>query len=600
MGPSLHAPPLKAPREYDYVDPAADMWTLYLTEAEKNDIAVTEDMKANTDGILVFTGLFSATVAAFVIESYKDLQPDSGDIAVALLTRISMQLAAASNTSQSNIPSTIFDATTFRRPPSSALRVNILWFLSLVLSLSCALVATLMQQWTRNYLQDAHRAHRAGTPQKVRRIHMDLFKGLRKFRMTAAVAALLALLHTSVFLFFDTTAAYVILSFMGFGGLVYGALTGLPFVHLNFPYATPLSTTCRQSYMKILSYVSGSTHKKSRVLQLEEAATRDGALFQEGLRWTLTVTMDDDNNFQKFLEFVPGVMSSPMGHPLTLHSLLTVPGLGTHFRQLLNTTAISLSPETGLSGLARTQRAMPCLKTLLELLFARGLRQVLLWRRLFTYVAGPLAELRTDQEPDIAIRASCAAQIPLPFHLGRAWPWVEHHNAEVTRAMGDLADCIHPLACLMNSNPARGLSGFSHELNVQVFVDAILPHLASGSDASLGLVWSTLHTLLATTDRELMNQERTSILLKVKKAAEKRGVDEVDGPLTTPDKPLSPNVLSNERPYARLYILLGPPPPPISRYRRRSLAEGAGVYVRTPPVPLHPVHLGEPFPSGIC
>ncbi len=84
---------------------------MYLTEAEKQDTQVTESWKGDTDGILVFvsscavplvhihrlkhvlkTGLFSATVAAFIIESYKTLSPDSGDTANALLAQISVQL----------------------------------------------------------------------------------------------------------------------------------------------------------------------------------------------------------------------------------------------------------------------------------------------------------------------------------------------------------------------------------------------------------------------------------------------------------------------------------------------------------------------------
>ncbi|KAI0306815.1 hypothetical protein B0F90DRAFT_1849195 [Multifurca ochricompacta] len=60
-----------------YGDPSGKLWSMYLTEAEKQDKEITESWKGDTDGILVFTGLFSATVAAFIIESYKKLSPDS-------------------------------------------------------------------------------------------------------------------------------------------------------------------------------------------------------------------------------------------------------------------------------------------------------------------------------------------------------------------------------------------------------------------------------------------------------------------------------------------------------------------------------------------
>ncbi|KAJ7672097.1 hypothetical protein B0H17DRAFT_1208761 [Mycena rosella] len=72
--------------------------------------------------------------AAFVIESYKTL----------FLAQISNQLAASAS------------GTTFQVPPPAVFAVpatsvicNILWFISLGLSLSCALIATLVEQWAR-------------------------------------------------------------------------------------------------------------------------------------------------------------------------------------------------------------------------------------------------------------------------------------------------------------------------------------------------------------------------------------------------------------------------------------------------------------------
>lgn len=87
------------------------------------------------------------------MESYQDLSPNSGDTAVALLKQISQQIAAAANGSQANtfLPEEIF------QPTSSTLRVNALWFMSLGLALSCALAATLVQQWARGYLKAIER-----------------------------------------------------------------------------------------------------------------------------------------------------------------------------------------------------------------------------------------------------------------------------------------------------------------------------------------------------------------------------------------------------------------------------------------------------------
>jgi hypothetical protein len=92
------------------------------------------------------------------VESYKDLQPDPQQTSVILLTKITQQLAEMSAGGQVN--STV--------PPlfqlqSSDIRVNICWFLSLILGLSCALAATLVQQWARSYL---HAIERRPAPDK--------------------------------------------------------------------------------------------------------------------------------------------------------------------------------------------------------------------------------------------------------------------------------------------------------------------------------------------------------------------------------------------------------------------------------------------------
>ncbi|KAI0041231.1 hypothetical protein FA95DRAFT_1451213, partial [Auriscalpium vulgare] len=67
-------------------------WSLYLTEAQKEDQALADNMNGDTNGVLVFTGLFAAVVASFIIDSYKLLQPDSAAATVTLLAQISQQI----------------------------------------------------------------------------------------------------------------------------------------------------------------------------------------------------------------------------------------------------------------------------------------------------------------------------------------------------------------------------------------------------------------------------------------------------------------------------------------------------------------------------
>ncbi|KAI9445860.1 hypothetical protein BJY52DRAFT_1156818, partial [Lactarius psammicola] len=229
-----------------YGDSSDGLWSMYLTEAEKQDKEVIESWKGDTEGILVFTGLFSATVAAFIIESYQKLSPNSGDTTNALLAQISQQLVNISNGTP--LTSVTVQISQPFKPTASAVRVNVLWFLSLVLSLTCALSATLMQQWTRRYQEFAQRH---GAPHRRGRMRAYIFDGISRFRMTRAVATMPTLLHISVFLFFtglvdflfpiDTTVSYFTLGWVVAFALVYAMLTVLPNLSLDCPYRTPLS-----------------------------------------------------------------------------------------------------------------------------------------------------------------------------------------------------------------------------------------------------------------------------------------------------------------------------------------------------------------------
>ncbi|KAJ6474814.1 hypothetical protein C8R45DRAFT_800159, partial [Mycena sanguinolenta] len=121
-------------------------WSVYIAEAEQYDKALVESWKSDMDGMLIFTGLFSAILTTFLIESYTTLSPDSEDTTVLLLTQISLQLSGIANGSSVVIPQppTVV-------PPATSLVCNALWFISLGLRLSCALIATLVQQWAREF-----------------------------------------------------------------------------------------------------------------------------------------------------------------------------------------------------------------------------------------------------------------------------------------------------------------------------------------------------------------------------------------------------------------------------------------------------------------
>ncbi|KAJ6474760.1 hypothetical protein C8R45DRAFT_873877, partial [Mycena sanguinolenta] len=221
----------------------AKIWSVYIAEAERYDKALVESWKSDMDGMLIFAGLFSAILTTFLIESYTTLSPDSGDTTVLLLTQISLQLSGIANGSSVVIP----QPPTFV-PPATSLVCNALWFISLGLSLSCALIATLVQQWAREFL---HKSEMRSAPIIRARILSYLYYGLKRFSMHAVVEVIPLLLHVSLIVFFAGLVAFLIpvnrsimilcALLLGLVLFVYSFLTVFPLLCYDAPYRTPLS-----------------------------------------------------------------------------------------------------------------------------------------------------------------------------------------------------------------------------------------------------------------------------------------------------------------------------------------------------------------------
>jgi len=177
------------------------------------------------------------------------LLPDAAGDTVKLLAQISQQLDGLSNGTRASVESSIrLPPQSSFQPPTSAVLVNALWFLSLVISLFCALLATLQQRWARQYLYSAH-PHVA--THKRARIRSYFSEGIARFYAPVVVEAIPGLLHVSVFLFLagfvisafniHRTVAYVVLAATIVGTLVYLLITVLPAIHHDSPYTSPFS-----------------------------------------------------------------------------------------------------------------------------------------------------------------------------------------------------------------------------------------------------------------------------------------------------------------------------------------------------------------------
>jgi len=171
----------------------------------------------------------------------QDIRPNPQDTSAYYLANIFQQLNGTV------VPTLPNPAASFT-PPTSALWVNGLWFMSLVISLTCAVLSTLLQQWSRRYLRVAYPRC---SPHKRARIRTFYAKGVEKSHLPTVVETLPALLHVSLFLFFAGLAVFLfgvnrtmsgfVIAWVGLCVVVYAYLTILPIRHKDSPYSAPLS-----------------------------------------------------------------------------------------------------------------------------------------------------------------------------------------------------------------------------------------------------------------------------------------------------------------------------------------------------------------------
>ncbi|KAI3605694.1 hypothetical protein WG66_012031 [Moniliophthora roreri] len=168
---------------------AQQSWEKLMAEVEKYDEGTVKNWKEDIDTLLVFAGLFSAVVTAFLIEAYQWLSEDPADTTVALLTHISIQL---------NAPQTMPLERSKFEPDASSIRINCWWFLSLVFSLTSALFGLLCKQWLREQQRDPPTRSPAEAL-ALRQIRRD---GFEKWGVSPFLSVLPILLEVALLFFF--------------------------------------------------------------------------------------------------------------------------------------------------------------------------------------------------------------------------------------------------------------------------------------------------------------------------------------------------------------------------------------------------------------
>lgn len=268
------------------------VWRVYLDEAAKYDSTLTEGSSRGIDVLLVFvrfiklhmvnsyalsqTGLFSAVLTTFIIQSYQLMLPDTGETTNALLVQLIAIQASSNGITPPPVPRDA-NATS----PGQMHWVNGLWFAALSCGLSTALISMLSKQWLQAYTPNI-----SGSPRHRARQRQSRYMQLKAWHVLALINALPLLLHAALLLFFAglivllwsvdvaiTIATWIIVAS---AYAVYAASIWLPFVYPDCPYQHPISDHLRR-------FLSPSTINPPGLIN----PSMDGGLENQELLWNI-------------------------------------------------------------------------------------------------------------------------------------------------------------------------------------------------------------------------------------------------------------------------------------------------------------------------
>ncbi|KAJ3559508.1 hypothetical protein NM688_g310 [Phlebia brevispora] len=227
-------------------------WEKIRDTLKEQDSEMIDSWKDELNNLLVFAGLFSAIVTAFTVVSFTWLQQDPEDASNTLLAHISLQLASFAGTPVSvnnPVPALALQNVTSAFSPSEiAVPVNVLWVLSLTLSLTSAFFAIAVQQWLRQLRLPIDIPARLAVE-----LWQLRYQGLQQWQVPGFITLLPLLLQIAVVLFL--AGLFIVLRSMNatvtiaFGAVAVIALgvflvsTIIPLINPSCPYKSPLAPT---------------------------------------------------------------------------------------------------------------------------------------------------------------------------------------------------------------------------------------------------------------------------------------------------------------------------------------------------------------------
>ncbi|KAH9055306.1 hypothetical protein EDB87DRAFT_1763480 [Lactarius vividus] len=362
-----HSAPLQTPpRVSNFVDGSGPIFSLYLEMATEEDKKMAEKWKADADGILIFTGLFSAAVASLISVSIQDIRPNPQDISNFYLANIYQTV------SDPNISTSLPTSPPPFSPPNYAVWVNALCNGHEDISGSLSPVTAHTSE---------HESVRSSP------------EGVEKLLLPWTVETLPALLHISLFLFFaglgvflcnvHTTISKLVVSWVGVCATLYGCITFLPIFRHDSPYYTSLSSLVwlivfgiafvgsqvrwwfhlsvlhrrpifRRSWGRYYGLLSQGMQRTAEATALKSRSEIDARAFM----WTFDF-LDEDHEMERFFAGLPGFCNSKMvKNPLLSLSFEQVWKLSAGLKGLLDRTfASDLLPAP-----VKQRRALICAK----------------------------------------------------------------------------------------------------------------------------------------------------------------------------------------------------------------------------------------------
>lgn len=200
--------------------PDGDPWELVLEPLLQKDKMRCEAWKDEVQNLLIFVsllkrrtrnslifakliiiqaGLFSAVVTTFVVESSKDLQEDPTETSVIILSRILAHLESNGSIMGGQPPNFSSFA-----PSPVTVRVNLFWYLSLILSLTTVLIGIISLQWIRE-----HQQYPGCSPKEVFSIFTMRAEALERWYVPQIFASLPIILQAALVLFFAGVADFL-------------------------------------------------------------------------------------------------------------------------------------------------------------------------------------------------------------------------------------------------------------------------------------------------------------------------------------------------------------------------------------------------------